>query len=475
MAKKYVKRILLAISVVLLIPLLLIFWSSFQLWKSYRSIPAVPLSTSQTIEIGNSLDSELNSLYRNLSIPPYKQIAQVAGLDIFNIKPEMRFVAKNFPSLAGFDRPKKYMISFQNSAEARGTGGILGAYAIIEVNRAQVKVLKASSNLGLQSMSLLPIRHSDEYFELYGNNPGIWQNANLSPHFPYGAENYLELWRRQTGEELDGLIATDPIALSYFLKSVGTVALPDGYTISSENLVEETLKTAYKRYEKDNLARKEFLVTIMKATFDRLLSGSIKPRVLPSALSQSIGANRLLFYTKTPSIQMQAENTRLGGALNVIPDNQYRVVIQNTDASKLDYYLDREIRVESLKCSPKPSTQVTVYLKNKVVNAQDLPAYVLTRADKGKPKNLVTGQHRFKVFIYGPYQSELIGGSLGSGKNGNAKIAKERGRPIFIEDIDLAPDGSEVVVAQFVGGKGKLTYVDQPLVRTTSIQIAGKC
>jgi hypothetical protein len=470
-----IKNFVLSISLIVAIPVLAIVWNSIQLLNTYRNIPDTPLKPNQVIDVGENLFRDTNDLLRYLSLPGIKQASQLAGLDIFNIKPEVLFAAKHFPELAGFDRPKRYMLSFQNSAEARGTGGILGAYAIVEINRGKLEVIKASSNVGLQHLTTLPIKHSDEYFELYGNNPGIWQNANLSPHFPYGAMNYLELWRLQTGEILDGFIATDPIALSYFLKAIGTVTLPDGFKIDSENVVEETLKTAYKRYEEDNMARKEFLVTIMKSTFSQLLAREFSVSKMPKALSQSILGNRLLLYTTSKDTQAENEETRLSGSLNKTSDNQYRVVIQNTDASKLDYYLDREVDIETLTCSPNPTTQVTVYLKNRVVNAQDLPPYVLTRADKGKPKELVTGQHRFKVFIYGPYQSTLIGGSLGSGADGNARIGSERGRPIFIEDIDLAPDASEVIVAQFKGGTGSLTSITQPLVRPEIIKIKDNC
>ena len=470
-----IKTFVLSISLIIAVPVLAIAWNSSQLLNTYRNIPDTPLKPNQVIEVGENLFRDTNDLLRYLSLPGIKQASQLAGIDIFKIKPEVLFAAKHFPELAGFDRPKRYMLSFQNSAEARGTGGILGAYAIVEINRGKLEVIKASSNVGLQHLTTLPIKHSDEYFELYGNNPGIWQNANLSPHFPYGAMNYLELWRLQTGEILDGFIATDPIALSYFLKAIGTVTLPDGFKIDSENVVEETLKTAYKRYEEDNMARKEFLVTIMKSTFSQLLAREFSVSKMPKALSQSILGNRLLLYTTSKETQAENEETRLAGSLNKTLDNQYRVVIQNTDASKLDYYLDREVDIETLTCSPNPTTQVTVYLKNRVVNAQDLPPYVLTRADKGKPKELVTGQHRFKVFIYGPYQSTLIGGSLGSGADGNARIGSERGRPIFIEDIDLAPDASEVIVAQFKGGTGSLTSITQPLVRPEIVKIKDNC
>ncbi|MFM7623929.1 MAG: DUF4012 domain-containing protein, partial [Actinomycetota bacterium] len=341
------KPILLAVTLTLVAPLIAIGFNLAQLWSTYNNLSDSKLSREQLIEVGDDLHRDTEDLLRYLSLPVIKQLSQFAGLEVFDIKPEILFSVKHFPELAGFDRPKRYMISFQNSAEARGTGGILGAYAIIEINRGKLTVVRASSNVGLQHLSTLPVKHSDEYFELYGNNPGIWQNANLSPHLPYGALNYLELWRLQTTEELDGFIATDPIALSYFLNAVGTVTLPDGFQITTENVVEETLKTAYKRYETDNMARKEFLVTIMKSTFDELLAGKFTFRKIPEALSKSIEDNRFLLFVTNQETQIENERTRLAGSLKEEVNNEYRVVIQNTDASKLDYYLDREVDIET--------------------------------------------------------------------------------------------------------------------------------
>ncbi|MFM9099723.1 MAG: DUF4012 domain-containing protein, partial [Actinomycetota bacterium] len=205
------KPILLAVTLTLVAPLIAIGFNLAQLWSTYNKLSDSKLSREQLIEVGDDLHRDTEDILRYLSLPVIKQLSQFAGLEVFDIKPEILFSVRHFPELAGFDRPKRYMISFQNSAEARGTGGILGAYAIIEINRGKLTVVRASSNVGLQHLSTLPVKHSDEYFELYGNNPGIWQNANLSPHLPYGALNYLELWRLQTSEELDGFIATDPI------------------------------------------------------------------------------------------------------------------------------------------------------------------------------------------------------------------------------------------------------------------------
>jgi hypothetical protein len=51
----------------------------------------------------------------------------------------------------------------------------------------------------------------------------------------------------------------------------------------------------------------------------------------------------------------------------------------------------------------------------------------------------------------------------------------ERGRPIYVSDIDLAPGESEELLANFAGGVGKITFVDQPLVIPTSLTIKGGC
>ena len=108
------------------------------------------------------------------------------------------------------------------------------------------------------------------------------------------------------------------------------------------------------------------------------------------AIKQAVLENRLLIYSTDKKVQSEMEKSRFGGALQIIPNNEYRVVIQNIDASKLDYYLDRQIVIESKSCGVPRQTQVVATVTNKVTNAADLPAYVLTRADKNKPKTLIT-------------------------------------------------------------------------------------
>jgi len=45
----------------------------------------------------------------------------------------------------------------------------------------------------------------------------------------------------------------------------------------------------------------------------------------------------------------------------------------------------------------------------------------------------------------------------------------------LVTDIDLKPGQSEVISAEFKGGFGAITFIDQPLVRESSIEIIDLC
>ncbi len=445
--------------------------------RGYIKVVKSDYSKQSAITSAEALNSDINRVFSIIDLPISKQISSLVGLNFSDIKSEITAAVSAGPLLAGADKPKRYLISFQNSAEARGTGGILGAYALIELDKGNLKILQTGSNASLAGMSSreIPVVMPAEFLKLYGKNPAILQNSNLSPHFPYGAQVWLGLWKARYGQQLDGVIAVDPIALSYLLRATGEIRLKSGEKITSENVVEETLKNAYERYEKDNDARKQYLVDIMNATAAKLTKGEYSKVKMAKALRDGIKANRILIYSTNKDAQDRLAAVKLGGELKLEANNEYRTVIQNIDASKLDYYLDRSVAIESKSCEKDRQTQVRIRVTNTLKTGVGLSPYVLTRADKGKPSSLVTGAHRFKVFIYGPTNARLISVSRENRTADLGGASIERKRPIYVADVDLAPGDSEELLANFSGGVGKISFVDQPLVLETKLSIKDKC
>ena len=423
----------------------------------------------------SKVQRDKSKIFSSLNIPGVRNILQLSGLNFNPISKELDASLDLLTLSSARAKSSLFLVSFQNSAEARGTGGILGAYAIIQINHGQVKVVATGSNAKLKWSKELPIDMPLEFKSLYGKNPAIWQNSNLSPHFPYGAQIYSALWNNEFGQQIDGVIAVDPEGLSRILKATGPLKLPSGEKIDSGNLVYKTLSEAYVTYAKDNMARKEYLVSIMRTTIEKLQSGRFSKLELAKAIRDDILENRILIYSANSEVEKKLASTRLGGDLRRNAKDEYRAVIENTDGSKLDYYLNRSVRILSTGCQVPRQTRVEVSVENSVTNAKKLPDYVLTRADKGKPKNLITGQHRFKLFIYGPANSKLLSASRSSSNGPAGGGAMELGRPLLASDVDLAPGKSETFVANFSGGIGKITYYDQPLVRKTKLTVSDKC
>jgi len=57
-----------------------------------------------------------------VNLPVIKQIFELSGLNFVPIKNEIKSIVSAAPILFGAQSPKSYLIAFQNSAEARGTG-----------------------------------------------------------------------------------------------------------------------------------------------------------------------------------------------------------------------------------------------------------------------------------------------------------------------------------------------------------------
>ncbi|MFZ9100944.1 MAG: DUF4012 domain-containing protein, partial [Candidatus Planktophila sp.] len=137
---------------VVAIPLIYIFALGTQSIVTYRHVNDYVQQLSgeydrKTLDQqAQTVAADIDLLFWFAKFPVVKQTLGIFGLDFSEIQGELTAVVKASSWLAGADAPKRYMIAFQNSAEARGTGGILGAFAIIDMNKAALSVVRTGSN-----------------------------------------------------------------------------------------------------------------------------------------------------------------------------------------------------------------------------------------------------------------------------------------------------------------------------------------
>jgi hypothetical protein len=259
--------------------------------------------------------------------------------DIAGLFRNTALAARLAPSMMGADGPRTYLVGFQNNAEARGTGGLLGGFGVMQFDNGKPTAETLASNIAIEGASAA-IDLGPEFNEQYAfTNPYTdFRNSNLSSHFPYAAQIWKSMWEQQSGRRVDGVIITDPVALSYLLGALGPVTMPDGEVITQDNVVELTLSTAYVRFPSQGdreKARKEYLQAIATEVVKKLTGPIQSPRKLLDALGRAVSERRIAVWSSSPTEQQLLEETPLAYAIPDDPAPYAEVVINNLC---LDYF-----------------------------------------------------------------------------------------------------------------------------------------
>ncbi|MAP63451.1 MAG: peptide synthetase [Microbacterium sp.] len=315
------------------------------------------------------------------------------------------------PAMLGADGPRTYLLLFQNNAEWRSLGGITGAVAAIHTDDGALSLSAqgSSSDFPRYDDAVLPL--DDEVLGIYGTRPGRYiQNVTQVPDFAISGALAQEMWERETGETVDGVIAVDPVALSYLLEATGPVTLPTGDELTAENAVDLLLNEVYFRYEIP-AEQDAFFAAAAAAVFQAVADGDGDPAALLSALTRAGDEHRLLLWSAHEEDQALLADTTLAGGLPPTDDDTARfgVFLNDGTGSKMDYYVTAETAIGWDTCmvdeagAAQGEATVSVTLTNTAPDAP-LPDYITGGGGFGVP----AGTARTVGYLYLPEGWELI-------------------------------------------------------------------
>ncbi|WP_238421475.1 DUF4012 domain-containing protein [Gordonia sp. 'Campus'] len=377
------------------------------------------------------------------------------------------------PSMLGADGPRSYFMAFQTPSEARGTGGLVGGFAVLDADAGRVTIPELGANSEFRDPATPKINLGPEYDALYSYYKPYtdFRNGNLSPHFPDAAQIWLANWRAQTGERLDGAIALDPIALKYVLEAVGPVTVAGGEKITADNVVPITLSTAYERFADDNQARKDYLQSISQAVVNKLITSGGSTRTLLEALGRGVHERRIMVYSTTPAEQEIIESTKLGHQISDTSSPYLQVAVGNASGTKLDYYLKRDISYTSGPCTgdTREST-ITVKLTN-TLDTTDMTDYVA--GGLGTDLAVKKGTNLANVEFLATKGAVLKEMTLGEG--GAFYVEQTlHGRPYYSTRVGIAPGQTATIVLKIdepTTAHGPAEVPIQPLVDDPTVKV----
>ena len=206
-----------------------------------------------------------------------------------------------------------------------------------------------------------------------------FRNSNRSSHFPYTAQIWKSLWAQQSGMNVDGVIAIDPVALSYVLGAVGPITM-SGRRDDNERKRGRIDRVDHLHPFSDGPNRAQEVPPDIANEVVKKMTGPVEsPRKLLDALGKAVSERRIAVWSSSPADQKLLEETPLA---HVIPDDPAyaEVIINNLGGNKLDYYLKRQIEYAADGCDGETrNSTVTIRLTNTAPD-KALPDYVASSA-----------------------------------------------------------------------------------------------
>jgi hypothetical protein len=326
--------------------------------------------------------------------------------------------ASVLPAMMGDQSSRRYLLLIQNNAESRATGGIPGALAVLNVDKGKLSLDSQTSASAMGAFN--PVVTVDpEQSRIYSARLGkFMQDVNLTPDFPTAAQTAQTMWKTETGEQLDGVLSIDPVALSYILEATGPVRVNDPHLqevsqgnlpteLTSKNVVSTLLSDVYSKISEPEL-QDVYFAGVAQEVFTKLSTGSGDTKKLIDGLTRGASEGRVLLWSSNKEEEAVISEYPLGGSITGtgISPAQFGVYFNDGTGAKMDFHVKRTVQLIE-QCPANGYSEVKVRITSTNTAPKDaatsLPEYVTGGGAFGVP----AGSVQTNIIAYGPVQSNV--------------------------------------------------------------------
>lgn len=254
-------------------------------------------------------------------------------------------VVTHLPYLLGMDSKRHYLVLFQNNMELRPTGGFMGSFGEIWLDKGK---------LSLQIQDIyVPDGQIKGYVEepgpirkyLFNNNHPGWRlrDANWHPDFPKATEAISWFMGEGGLDPFDGYVAINLFLISDMLHVTGPMNLIDyDLTVSPDNFYLEAQKHAEMGFFPGSTQKGDFLRTV---GFSLLTYIQQQPKLLAKMLPiliKQLEEKHLMVYVPKAEMSLWQEKGYDGGLLQ--PRVDYLSINEaNVGITKANCCIDRNL------------------------------------------------------------------------------------------------------------------------------------
>ena len=350
------------------------------------------------------------------------------------------------PSFMGAEAPKRYLLALQSPSEARGGGGLIGVYGVVSLDAGQLDLEHVGpvEELLLRRDKRIPApRWFMDSYGPFSALEGDMRQVNLSPNFPPTARVMLETYSTAKGEELDGVIALDPLAIGELLRGTGPLRAPGwDQEINRESVRRALLHDIYRHFDYREREQNRYLRGLIDVFMEALKSDDLDVAGLITGLGVAADRQHLKLFARDPYVQERIAELQVDGDYTRAGNNVQIVFNNNFAANKVDFFLKRTVHTTVL---PRPdgsaSVRVVVSLRNEAPDEKTVLVRPLNPA-------LPFGTNHMLLGFISPRASSP-GRITAEGRTVIQIPRKDADRPLTLQAVEVAAGQTEEVVYRY--------------------------
>jgi hypothetical protein len=314
----------------------------------------------------------------------------------------LRTAAPLASTMLGADGPRRYLVAVQNPGELRGTGGLIGFLAVLEVDDGRISLADPSGVDGssvVDGTVLLTSSRFSRTEELAVTGPPDYEaryagiggasflpSTNVDPDLPTVAPLVLEQYELASGERLDGVLAIDPLGLQLLYAALGPLDVPAGVAGFSERLpdpippdriAQVLLVDSYEVLGGSSEERRRYQAEVAGSALGDVLGGDWDPLSAARGVVLAVQTRHLQLYSDEPA--EQAALLAVGAAGRFAPraehDDLLAVTAVNIAANKADVHvghrLTHTLQLDAVERDGATQLRRTATTRVEVLNSVD--------------------------------------------------------------------------------------------------------
>jgi len=349
---------------------------------------------------------------------------------------------------------QRWFVATQNLSEARGTGGLLGSYAILTVKNGKISLVEAGSDTKLLASggvnhSALPVELND----VWGVDLNDWRDFNVSAHVPFTGQIIADSWSRAFGQKIDGVIFMGQGTVAEMVAATGPITV-QGRTLTAIKTAPYLAKRVYETFP-DPQRKNKFVADFMRELFAKLTTSTPDLPSLLAFVSHERGGDKVYAWSADAAAQLDNVSQGVSGSVTETDGSQTWFTLNNAGGNKLDAWLQLNAAYALGKCGTRTldgfdgrNASMSVTVTNHAPTS-GLPEYTSPRLDLAPGVDYTVGSNRTLLTVYAPVgatvTSMTINGSLAAPWQ-----AIDRGHPIYVFELQIDPGATQTVKLSWI-------------------------